>query len=68
MSEVPQYLTKSDKSNQLQKLINEALYIISNGREYEELFRIWGKIIARGNFTKNYSRTIIITFLRNKNV
>ncbi|NES04007.1 MAG: hypothetical protein F6K22_14880 [Okeania sp. SIO2F4] len=29
MSEVPQYLTKSDKSNQLQKLINEALYIIS---------------------------------------
>lgn len=29
MSEIPQYLTKSDKSKQFQKLINEALYIIS---------------------------------------
>ena len=29
MSEIPQYFIKSDKSKQLQKLINEALYIIS---------------------------------------
>ncbi|GGA06535.1 hypothetical protein [Okeania sp. KiyG1] len=29
MPQIPQYLTKSDKSKQFQKLINEALYIIS---------------------------------------
>ena len=29
MSEIPQYFIKSDKSKELQKLINEALYIIS---------------------------------------
>ena len=29
MSEIPQYFINSDKSKQLQKLINEALYIIS---------------------------------------
>ncbi len=29
MPEIPEYLTKSDKSKQFQKLINEALYIIS---------------------------------------
>ncbi len=28
MSEIPQYITKSHKSKQLQKLINEALYIL----------------------------------------
>ncbi len=29
MSEIPKYITKSDQPKQLQKLINEALYIIS---------------------------------------